>query len=71
MTTPQVQTKITQWPTLIKQHRKALKLSQAAYGLLFGVSQVAVSDWESGKSEAPYIVTWTVHCVVIGKTYER
>jgi transcriptional regulator with XRE-family HTH domain len=43
-------------PDRIKHHRKTLKENQTEYGKRFGVSHVAVSDWELGKSEAPYRV---------------
>lgn len=49
------------YTTLIKRHRKKLKLSQKAYGAYFNVSGTAVSKWESGQSEAPYIVTWVIY----------
>ena len=43
-------------PNMIKHHRKSLNKSQGEYGEMFNVSHAAVSDWESGKSEAPYKV---------------
>lgn len=41
-------------PVLIKNKRSELKETQAEFGRRFGVSNAAVSDWESGKSEAGY-----------------
>jgi len=43
-------------PEKIKILRMSLHESQFAFGKRFGVSHVAVSGWESGKSEAPYKV---------------
>lgn len=40
----------------IKAKRKQLGETQAQFGKRFGVSHAAVSDWEAGKSEAPYKV---------------
>ena len=49
------------WASLIKQIRIEQNLTQADFGLLFGVSDAAVSQWESGKRDAPYEVTWYIH----------
>lgn len=46
------------WAALIKQARTQLGESQAQFALRFGVSHVAVSNWENGRDEAPYAVTW-------------
>lgn len=43
-------------PQQIKNKRKSLKESQTVFGKRFEVSHAAVSDWESGKSEASYKV---------------
>lgn len=44
------------WPDKIQNIRLGLDESQTLFGNRFGVSHAAVSDWESGKSEAPYKV---------------
>lgn len=41
---------------LIKDKRHELNESQSQFGRRFNMSHAAVSDWESGKSEAPYVV---------------
>lgn len=43
-------------PEKIKILRMSLHESQEQFSKRFGVSHVAVSGWESGKSEAPYKV---------------
>lgn len=43
-------------PKLIKDKRLELKETQRQFGRRFSVTHAAVSDWESGKSEAPYQV---------------
>lgn len=43
---------------IIKQKRIALGESQETFGKRFEVSHAAVSDWESGKSEARYEVLY-------------
>jgi transcriptional regulator with XRE-family HTH domain len=40
----------------IKEKRKQLGETQAVFGKRFGKSHAAVSEWESGKAEAPYEV---------------
>lgn len=45
----------------ILQKRTELKESQTEFGKRFNVSHVAVSDWETGKSEAPYKVIEFCH----------
>lgn len=45
------------FPELIKRKRLEFGETQSDFGKRFGVSHAAVSDWESGKSEAPYAVT--------------
>lgn len=49
------------WPVLIKQTRKAMKMTQAEFGSLFGVSYVAVSLWEAGKRDVPGEVCWFLY----------
>jgi DNA-binding transcriptional regulator YiaG len=49
------------WDTLIRQKRAQMKLSKAAFGRLFGVSGQAVLYWETGKTQAPYAVTWWLY----------
>lgn len=44
------------FPELIKQVRDELYETQAEFGKRFEVSHASVSDWESGKTEAPYKV---------------
>jgi hypothetical protein len=44
------------FPALINQVRNTLGETQSIFGKRFKVSHVAVSDWEAGKSEAPYRV---------------
>ncbi len=51
---------IKQWNDLIKLTRLQLGESQSEFGKRFDVSHAAVSDWESGKSQAPYEVTWWI-----------
>ena len=41
---------------IIKRKRSNLGENQAEFGKRFGVSTVAVSNWETGKAEAPYKV---------------
>jgi transcriptional regulator with XRE-family HTH domain len=43
-------------PEHIKAKRKQLGETQAVFGKRFGRSHAAVSDWEAGKAEAPYVV---------------
>jgi len=43
-------------PQQIKEKRKDLGETQAQFGKRFGKSHAAVSEWESGKAEAPYVV---------------
>lgn len=43
-------------PLQIKAKRESLNENQTTFGERFNVSHSAVSDWESGKSEAPYSV---------------
>jgi len=43
-------------PERIKKKRQDLKESQTVFGRRFGKSHAAVSDWEVGKTEAPYVV---------------
>ena len=40
----------------MKEKRKQLGETQAVFGKRFGKSHAAVSEWESGKAEAPYVV---------------
>jgi transcriptional regulator with XRE-family HTH domain len=40
-------------PQQIKEKRKQLGETQAVFGKRFGKSHAAVSEWESGKAEAP------------------
>lgn len=55
------QTKKTpRWPTLIKQERRRLKESKAAFGRRFGVTGQAVGYWEDGSNDPPGHVTWWV-----------
>lgn len=49
------------WATLIRQRRRALKESKAAFGRRFGVSGQAVLYWEMGRTDPPGIVTWWLH----------
>lgn len=49
------------WHTLIKQHRKRLEESKAAFGRRFGVSGQAVHYWETGKTDPPGDVTWWIY----------
>lgn len=45
------------YPNMIKEARvKHCKQTQKEFGKRFGVTEVAVSLWESGKREAPYSV---------------
>jgi DNA-binding XRE family transcriptional regulator len=43
-------------PGHIKAKRQKLKETQAQFGKRFGKSHAAVSEWESGKAEAPDVV---------------
>ena len=43
-------------PQQIKGKRKDLGETQAQFGKRFGKSHAAVSEWEAGKAEAPYVV---------------
>lgn len=43
-------------PQLIKRKRLELKENQTDFGKRFGVTHASVSEWESGKSEASYMV---------------
>jgi len=46
-------------PHLLKQARREAKESQSTFGLRFGRSHAAVSDWESGKSDIPNkVIEW-------------
>jgi len=45
---------MTTIPGHIKAKRQKLKETQAQFGKRFGKSHAAVSEWESGKAEAPY-----------------
>jgi transcriptional regulator with XRE-family HTH domain len=47
---------MTTIPQQIKEKRKQLGETQASFGKRFGKSHAAVSEWESGKAEAPYAV---------------
>lgn len=47
---------MTTIPQQIKGKRKQLGETQAVFGKRFGKSHAAVSEWESGKAEAPYEV---------------
>ena len=40
----------------IKKKRQQLGQSQTVFSKRFGKSHAAVSEWESGKAEAPYVV---------------
>lgn len=44
------------FPLTIKSKRRKLGETKTEFGNRFDVSHAAVSDWESGKSEAPYRV---------------
>lgn len=48
--------KTINFPQLIADTREKLSESGIVFGRRFGVSHAAVSDWERGKSEAPYAV---------------
>jgi transcriptional regulator with XRE-family HTH domain len=43
-------------PERIKIKRQQLGETQAVFGKRFSKSHASVSDWESGKTEAPYVV---------------
>lgn len=45
---------------LIKNKRIKLKETQEEFGKRFNVSHASVSDWESGKSAAPYKVLYFI-----------
>ena len=47
---------MTTIPQQIKEKRKELGETQAQFGKRFGKSHAAVSEWESGKAEALYVV---------------
>ena len=47
---------MTTIPEHIKAKRQQLGETQAVFGKRFGKSHAAVSEWESGKTEAPYVV---------------
>lgn len=47
-----------QWAELIKVKRLELQETQAEFGVRFGVSDAAVSYWESGTYDPPANVTW-------------
>lgn len=38
-----------------------MKLSQAEFGKLFGVTYVAVGYWEAGRNDPPADVTWWLY----------
>lgn len=44
------------FPRKIRAKRNSLSETQSQFGMRFRVSHAAVSDWESGKSQAPYEV---------------
>lgn len=46
------------WPTLIRQERKRLKLTQKDFGFQFGVTGQAVALWETGINDPPSSVCW-------------
>src|SRR6185312_10356400 len=49
------------FPEEIQALREQLGENQTEFGKHFGVSHAAVSDWESGKSEAPYkVLEWAL-----------
>jgi uncharacterized protein YecE (DUF72 family) len=52
---------MTTIPGHIKAKRQKLKETQAQFGKRFGKSHAAVSEWESGKAEAPYAVRYIGH----------
>ena len=52
------------WGTLIKQQRKKLKLSKAAFGRQYGVTGQAVHYWETNQSDPPGIVTWQIYQLI-------
>ncbi len=47
-------------PKIIKLKRRLLNETQTQFGERFGVTHAAVSEWESGKSEAGYDVIYFV-----------
>lgn len=57
----QAKSETPDWASLIKEIRTEQDMTQADFGAIFGVSDAAVSQWESGKRDAPYEVTWYVH----------
>lgn len=58
-TTPQAPPPtVPDWSRLIRQKRKELGENQTQFGARFGVSYVAVSDWERGVNDAPARVLW-------------
>lgn len=49
------------WAVLIRARRLELGETQTQFGKRFHVSQVAVSQWERDKAQAPNEVTWWIY----------
>ena len=47
------------WAENLRKYRKGSGLSQARFGKMFGVTAMAVSYWESGRTEPPAsVLVW-------------
>jgi DNA-binding transcriptional regulator YiaG len=55
------QDKLPVWAVRIKARRDKLQETQAQFGARWGVGKMAVSKWESGKSEPPAdVLVWVL-----------
>jgi DNA-binding transcriptional regulator YiaG len=50
-----------EWAAKIRDKRQELGETQAQFAARFGVSQVAVSDWERSAYDPPANVTWFLY----------
>jgi transcriptional regulator with XRE-family HTH domain len=50
---------LPQWAKNLKEYRKKQGLNQAEFGEMWGVTAMAVSYWEAGRTEPPArVLTW-------------